>query len=150
VVAGARNHLDLLLTGDWHDLAKVGVEGSNPFARSSRFSSKLSPPFSGPRKSLTAAGFSELGLVVRRRNVGANLSPNADFSPEPETWPIYSTSFFAHAFNRLVSFPIRKVGIPFAYRPPSKVLLNQLLQPQHWAAGITVRSCHSTDSLSLI
>jgi hypothetical protein len=36
-------------SGVEHDLAKVGVEGSNPFARSSRTSKNLSPPWSASR-----------------------------------------------------------------------------------------------------
>src|SRR5579862_3669344 len=38
-------------SGVEHNLAKVGVEGSNPFARSSLLQPKLSPPLSGPQKS---------------------------------------------------------------------------------------------------
>jgi hypothetical protein len=61
---------------------------------SSPLRTKLSPPFSGPRKSPTAAGFWASGLGVRERNDTVNLSPNADFSPKLGAWPIYSTSFF--------------------------------------------------------
>ena len=95
--------------------AKVGVEGSNPFARSSRNGPKLSPPFSGPRKSPTAASIRALGLGVRRRNVPAKCSPNGLFSPKLGAWPIYSTSFLCSRFNILHSFPVRKIGISFAY-----------------------------------
>jgi hypothetical protein len=52
-------------------------------------------------------------LGVRGRIVTANWSPNGLFSPKLGTWPIYSTSFFASDFSSLVSFPNRKVGIPF-------------------------------------
>ena len=89
--AAARNIKGFTLK---HYLAKVGVEGSNPFARSSPLRTKLSPPFSGPPKSPTAAGIRASGLGVRERNDTVNRSPNADLSPKLGAWPIYSTSFF--------------------------------------------------------
>jgi hypothetical protein len=95
-------------------LAKVGVEGSNPFARSSRVPAKLSPAFPEPRKSPTAAGIRAAGLGVRERNVTADCSPKGRLSPELGAWPIYSTSLFASSFSSLYSFVNRKVGIPFA------------------------------------
>ena len=45
---------------------------------SSRLQAKLSPPFSGPRNSPTAAAFCASGLGVRSRNERPNLSPNGD------------------------------------------------------------------------
>ena len=104
------------------NLAKVGVEGSNPFARSSRLQPKLSLPFSGPRKSPTAAGIRATGLGFGERNVPANCSRNADLSPELESRPFYSTSFFVSGFSGLASFANRKVGIPFARRIPRWLL----------------------------
>jgi hypothetical protein len=109
--SGARNHLDLLLLGT---LGKVGVEGSNPFARSSRRRPKLSPPPSRPLKSPTAAGFCATGSGVRSRNDRPDFSPVGEFSPKLGAWPIYSTSFFGCYFKALASFANRKVGIPFA------------------------------------
>jgi hypothetical protein len=88
------------------------------FPCSSRLRSKLSPPFSGPRKSPTAAGIRATGLGVRKRNVSVNRSPKADLSPELESRPFYSTSFSAHAFSGLASLWNRKVRIPFACRLP--------------------------------
>jgi hypothetical protein len=43
-----------------------------------------------------------------------NCSPKAHFSPELESRPFYSTSFFTSDFSGLVSFPSRKIGIPCA------------------------------------
>jgi hypothetical protein len=80
-----------------------GVEGSNPFARSSPLRTKLSPPFSGPRKSPTAAGVRATGLGVRSRNDTPKVSPNAVLSPELESRPFYSASFFAPPFRGLAS-----------------------------------------------
>jgi hypothetical protein len=64
---------------------------------------KLSPPFPGPRKSPTAAGFRVTGLGVRERNVTANCSPKGIFSPKLGACPIYSTSFFLSFFSSLLS-----------------------------------------------
>jgi hypothetical protein len=107
--------------------AKVEVEGSYPFARSSRRRPKLSPPFPGPQKSPIAAGIRASGLGVRSRNERPNLCPKAHFSPKLGAWPIYSTSFFGSQFNSLVSLASRKVGIPFALysgpTPPANPLI---------------------------
>jgi hypothetical protein len=84
------------------------------FPCSGRLHSKHYPPFSGPRKSPTAAGIRATGLGFGERNVPLDCSPNADLSPELGAWPIYSTSFFASGFSGLASFATRKVGIPFA------------------------------------
>jgi len=75
---------------------------------------KISPPFSGLRKSPTAAGIRAAGLGVHCQNVTANLSPNAGFSPKLGAWPIHSTSFFVQFIRDLASFTNRKVGIPIA------------------------------------
>ncbi len=109
--------LTLLISLGSYSLAKVGVEGSNPFARSSQLRSKVSLPFSGSEKAhsrrhLRGSGFG-------KRNVPANCSPNAELSPELESRPFYSTSFFLSGFRGLASLANRKVRIPFAYRPPS-------------------------------
>ena len=96
---------------------RLGAEVSNPFPCSSPLRTKLSPPFSGPQKSPTAAGICASGLGVRERNDTVNCSPNADLSPKLGAWPIYSTSFFGSKFNILTSFLRRKVGIPFACLP---------------------------------
>ena len=93
---------------------KLGAECSNPGSCSSRLRSKLSPPFSGPRKTATAAGIRTTGLGFGERNVPPNRSPNAGLSPELESRPFYSTSFLASGFSGLASFASRKVGIPFA------------------------------------
>src|SRR5579863_2623124 len=60
----------------------VGGNGSNPFARSSSRSRKLSPRFSGPSKSPTTAKVCAVGLGVRYENIMMNLSPAAHFSRE--------------------------------------------------------------------
>jgi hypothetical protein len=80
-------------------LAKVGVEGSNPFARSSRFPSKASPPNFEPVKRPGSGQFCGLGLGFLLRNDTRNLSPNGPLSPDLGGWPIYSTSFFLSIFN---------------------------------------------------
>jgi hypothetical protein len=59
-----------------------------------------------------------LGLGVRWWNVTANRSPTADLSPELESRPIYSTSFFARGFSDVASLSCRKVRIPFAWCSP--------------------------------
>ena len=92
--------------------AKVGVEGSNPFARSSRLPAKHSPPILRPRKSPTAAVIRATGLGVRFRNDSENLSLNGVLSPKLGAWPIYSTSFSDSYFSHLASFRARKIGIP--------------------------------------
>ena len=74
---------------------------SNPFPCSSPLQTKLSPPFSGPPKSPTAAGIRASGLGVRERNDTVSRSPNADLSPKLGAWPIYSTSFFRLHFSAL-------------------------------------------------
>jgi hypothetical protein len=84
------------------------------FPCSSRHSPKLSPPFSGPRNSPTAASIRAFGLGVRLQNVPEKRSPNGLFSPKLGAWPIYSTSFFDISFSGLASFVSRKVGVPFA------------------------------------
>jgi hypothetical protein len=48
------------------------------FPCSSRFYSKRSPPFSGPRKNPTAASVRTTGLGFGERNVTVNRSPKAD------------------------------------------------------------------------
>src|SRR5207342_2269456 len=68
-------------SGVEHNLAKVGVEGSNPFARSSRLGTKSSPQILGPAKTPTAARFLQRGLGVRSRNDTVNRSLNAVLSP---------------------------------------------------------------------
>jgi hypothetical protein len=73
------------------------------FPCSSPLQTKLSPPFSGPQKSPTAAGIRASGLGVRERNDTANLSPNANLSPKLGAWPFYSTSFFSSVFSSLAS-----------------------------------------------
>jgi hypothetical protein len=98
--------------------ATVGAKRSNPFHCSSRLRSKLSPPFSGPRKSPTAADICATGLGFGERNVPTNCSPNADLSSELESRPFYSTSFFTSGFSGLASLGSRKVRIPFACRLP--------------------------------
>ena len=90
-------------------LAKVGVEGSNPFARSSPFPTKLSPPFPDPPKSPTAAGFCVTGLGVRERNDTAHCSPKA-FLSKLGACPIYSTSFFVRHFRSLASLWNRNIS----------------------------------------
>src|SRR5690242_11066530 len=97
---------------------KLGAECSNPGSCSSRLRSKLSPPFSGPRKSPTAADICATGLGFGERNVPTNCSPNADLSSELESRPFYSTSFFTSGFSGLASLGSRKVRIPFACRLP--------------------------------
>jgi len=97
---------------------KLGAECSNPGSCSSRLHSKPSQSFPGPLKSPTAASIRRSGLGVRFRNVPPIRSPNADLSPELESRPFYSTSFFASGFSGLASFATRKVGIPFACRLP--------------------------------
>jgi hypothetical protein len=83
------------------NLAKVGVEGSNPFARSRHPPTKLAPPIPGPQKSPTAGVIRATGLGVRFRNDTANLSLNAVLSPRLGAWPIYSIyKLFSVRFQR--------------------------------------------------
>ena len=126
------------------NLAKVGVEGSNPFARSSRHRPKLSPRFSDPLKSPTAAGFCASGLGVRDRNERPNLSPTGDLSPKLGGWPIYSTSFFGCDFSRLSSFRIGNIGISFACGSPRWIGKPVEMTPSHspkvrWEPALVVR-----------
>ena len=81
---------------------------------SSPLRTKLSPPFSGPPKSPTAAGIRASGLGVRERNDTANCSPNGNFSPKLGAWPIYSTSFFRLTFQRPSLIPQPEGWYPFA------------------------------------
>jgi hypothetical protein len=62
-----------------HDVIPFGPQrmlDPGSYRCSSRHGPKLSPPYSGPRKSPTAAGIRATGLGVRCRNVTPNCSPN--------------------------------------------------------------------------
>ena len=107
---------------------------------------------SGPRKSPTAAGIRRLGLGVRYRNVTASGSPNAHLSPELESRPFYSTSFFASSFRALSPLQSRKIGIPFAC-----AFHNRRIEPadltssrRYPAADSRTRSAASAERRSLI
>jgi hypothetical protein len=85
-------------SGVEHNLAKVGVEGSNPFARSSRSSHKLSPPPEELRKGAAFPRFFALTLMVRGGNEGAFCSPDGGESSDLEGWAILPTRFRALFF----------------------------------------------------
>ena len=55
--------------------------------------------FSGLSGPETDARFCASGLDVRKRSVTVDLAPNADLSPELESRPIYSTSFWSAVFS---------------------------------------------------
>ena len=63
--------------------------------------------------------------TLSRRNVTANRSPKADFSPKLESRPFYSTSFFASGFSVVASFASRKVGTPFRLLDPRSQQTNR-------------------------
>jgi hypothetical protein len=99
------------------NIAKVGVEGSNPFARSRQTLAKHSPSNFGPRKRLGSGRFCASGLGFVDRNDTENLSLNGRLSPELGGWPIYSTSFFLSIFNVIKFTRSREVAVPCA--PPN-------------------------------
>jgi hypothetical protein len=99
-----------------HNLAKIWGRGFESLRPLQSTSPQTFSATCGARKSPTATGFRASGLGVRCRNVTPNCSPNGQLSPELESRPFYSTSFFAHAFSGLGSLWSRKVGIPFLNR----------------------------------
>jgi len=83
------------------NLAKVGVEGSNPFVRSSPLQTKFSPSFSGPQTSPTAAGFLRDRLGgSRAERYGESLSEGHFLS---EAWGLTHLLYklFSAAFQRV-------------------------------------------------
>jgi hypothetical protein len=63
------------------NIAKVGVEGSNPFARSSLAPTNFSPPNYGLAERPRARRFCALGLGFANRNDTRILSLNGGLSP---------------------------------------------------------------------
>jgi hypothetical protein len=117
------------MTQQYAALAKVGVEGSNPFARSSPLPAKHSPPRSRPSKTPASRRFCGSSLGFQIRNDTENLSPNAVLSPELGGWPIYSTSFLSFIINVVANRPAREVRNPFACQPADTPQIQTFASP---------------------
>jgi hypothetical protein len=78
-------------SGVEHNLAKVGVEGSNPFARSSRPEPNRSPFGRPAPNGVVPANARVMALRVRYRNETASRSPDGGESPDLEGWAIWPT-----------------------------------------------------------
>jgi hypothetical protein len=110
-------------------LGKVGVEGSNPFARSSHLPHKLSPPDLEPTERPASGRFCGSGLGLITRNDTGNLSQNGVLSPELGGWPIYSTSFSSFVINGMTKWLAREVRNLFAYQTTDTRRVQMLASP---------------------
>jgi hypothetical protein len=98
------------------NLAKVGVEGSNPFARSRQSPAKLSPPKFEPSERPAFGRYCASGLGFQFWNDTRILSPDGVLSPKLGSRRIYSTSFFALSIKAFKIYSACKVGVPFPPR----------------------------------
>jgi hypothetical protein len=97
--------------------------------------------FSGPRKSPTAAAIRKSGLGVRFRNIPAHRSPNADLTPELESRPFYSTSFFVCGFSACLVSQLES-RYPLRLRAPIKrALPTECVSLRLAATSARGRSC---------
>ena len=87
-----KNASNINVRTEGHNLAKVGVEGSNPFARSSPLRTKLSPTFSGRQKAQLPQAFARQawGFESRTR-YGKSLS-ECRFVSEAWGLPVFDSS----------------------------------------------------------